>query len=67
MANGKWRDAIHMGITLIRFGARVFSRRTIDENYLDLLFSSTPAPVPFSEEEELDSLFMLSQLSPVIR
>ena len=37
----------------------------MDENLLDLLFGSTP--VPFSEEEESESLFMLSQLCPVIR
>ena len=37
----------------------------MEENYLDLLFGSTP--VPFSEDEELPSLLTLNQLSLVIR
>ena len=60
MANSKWRDVIHMSTTLVRFGVRVFSRRMMDENYLDLLFESTSVPVLFSEKEEFDSLFTLS-------
>ena len=49
-----------MGITLVRFGVRVFSRQRMEENYLDLLFGSTSVPVPFTEKEELDSVFTLN-------
>ena len=38
----------------------------MDENYLDLFFGSTLVLVLFLEEEESDSLFMLSQLSAII-
>lgn len=38
----------------------------MDENYLDLFFGSTLVLRLFLEEEESDSLFMLSQLSAII-